>query len=790
LIPNLSPRRLLFRAVTGKRLPVTSGTLHVDGPRRPLTIHRDNYGIPHIEATTDEDAWFGLGFAQAQDRAFQLELRMRTARGTLSEVIGAPTLNIDRLSRRIGFHESSRRQLPVMAPEVRAQIEAFVAGINAAYAAGLPKRPHEFLLLRSKPTPWEATDVLSAGKLMSFWLIGNWDVELSRLKVLLSDGEQALRDLDPEYQAHHPVSTPPGAEAGPMVDRLSADLEEFRSFAGGGTGSNNWAISGSKTKSGRPILANDPHLDPVLPAHWYLCHLSTPDWQLAGAALLGAPAIGAGHNGHVAWGITAGLTDTVDLFIEDVAPDGRGVQRGGGYERCELRQEVIRVKGKPAVTEEVLVTPRGPVVSPGFTDNLPVLSMRAVWLDPRPARGFLTVHKTQTVEEFRRQFEQWPVLPQNVAVADTSGTIAWQLVGELPRRRKGYGTMPLHGADAETGWYEDTVPFTQMPFALDPDIGFVASANNKPVSDAWPGPFLGVDWLDGYRVGRIFEALGQRDDWDVASTQRLQLDEVSMTWREIRDAVLAIEPHSEEARFGVELLRAWDGVVAVTSGAASVYEGFIGEMWQRVAASRAPSGMEYALGRGFTELLPGSTFAAGRISTLLRRINEQPEGWLDQPWSAVMSEALAAVVAKLRREHGAAPSGWAWGTLRQLTLQHPVGRINQLSAIFNRGPFPFGGDGNTVSQASASIRRFGANPGAIASLRAVIDVGDWDASRFSLPGGQSGNPLSPHYDDQLPLWLKGEGVPIAWTPEAVRGAIKTSLRLVPLDGAARAPLRP
>jgi penicillin amidase len=770
-------------------LPVTAGTLHVAGPRRPLTIYRDGYGVPHIEAETDEDAWFGLGFCEAQDRAFQLELRMRTARGTLSEVIGEQTLSIDRLSRRIGFRDSSLRQLPVLAPEVRGQIEAFVAGINAAYEAGLKQRPHEFLLLRMKPTPWDAADVLSAGKLMSFWLIGNWDVELSRLKILLSDGEQALRDLDPVYQAHHPVSAPPASEAGPAIDRLSSDLEEFRSFAGGGSGSNNWAIAGSRTKSGRPILANDPHLDPVLPPHWYLAHLGTPAWQVAGAALIGAPAIGAGHNGHAAWGITAGLSDTVDLFIEDVAPDGRGVRRGGGYERCDLRQEVIRVKGKRDVIEEVLVTPRGPVVSPGFGDGLPVLSMRAVWLDPRPVRGFLTVHKARSVAEFRREFEQWPVLPQNVAIADTEGAIAWQLVGELPRRRKGFGTLPLHGADAQTGWFDDTVPFEQMPHAINPESGFVGSANNKPVADSWDGPFLGVDWLDGYRAARIFEALGERDDWDVASTLRLQLDEASLTWREIRDAVIALQPQTEEARLAVELLRAWDGVVSVSSPAASVYEAFIAEMWQQVARSRAPNAIDYALGRGFTELLPSSTFAAGRISTLLRRLREKPEGWFDRGWDEVMLEALTVVVQRLRRDHGVTPAGWAWGTLRQLTLQHPIGRIQALAPVFNRGPYPYGGDGNTVSQASASVRRFGANPGAIASLRAVIDVGDWEAARFSMPGGQSGNPFSPHYDDLLPLWLSGDGVPIPWSADAVREAARQMLRLLPLDRGTRPPLR-
>ncbi|MGE0058528.1 MAG: penicillin acylase family protein, partial [Dehalococcoidia bacterium] len=470
--------------------------------------------------------------------------------------------------------------------------------------------------------------------------------------------------------------------------------------------------------------------------------------------------------------------------------DGRGVRRGGGFERCDLRREVIAVKGKPSVIEDVLVTPRGPVVSPGFEDGLPVLSMRAVWLDPRPARGFLTVHRARNVEEFRSEFEQWPVLPQNVAIADTEGTIAWQLVGELPRRRKGFGTLPLHGSDAETGWFDDTVPFSQLPNAINPDTGVVNSANNKPVSDAWDGPFLGVDWLDGYRAGRIFEALAERADWDVASNLALQMDEVSLTWREVRDAILALQPETEEARFAVELLRAWDGIVSAESPAATVYEGFIAEMWQQMAASRAPNATDYALGRGFTELLPSSTFAAGRISTLLRRLREQPEGWFARGWEATMAEALSAVVQRLRRQHGTTPADWAWGTVRPLTLHHPIGRIPALAPVFNRGPYPYGGDGNTVSQAASSIRRFGANPGAIASLRAVIDVGDWEASRFSMPGGQSGNPLSPHYDDLLPLWLKGDGVPIPWSPEAVRAATRDTLRLLPLDGATRAALRP
>ena len=272
-----------------------------------------------------------------------------------------------------------------------------------------------------------------------------------------------------------------------------------------------------------------------------------------------------------------------------MAPDGRGVSRGGGFEPCTLRREVIEVKGKPPMVEDVLVTPRGPVVSPGFDDGLPVLSMRAVWLDARPARGFLTAHKARSLEAFRREFEQWPLLPQNVAYADIDGHIAWQLVGEVPRRRKGFGTLPLYGSDPETGWFPDTVPFAADAARHRPgDAATSPAPTTSPCPTTAAGPILGVDWLDGYRAGRIIEALADRDDWDVASSLRLQLDEVSMPWREVRDVVLAIDPQTEEARFAVELLRAWDGVVSANSPAATVYEAFIAEMWQRVAAARAP----------------------------------------------------------------------------------------------------------------------------------------------------------------------------------------------------------
>ncbi len=349
----------------------------------------------------------------------------------------------------------------------------------------------------------------------------------------------------------------------------------------------------------------------------------------------------------------------------------------------------------------------------------------------------------------------------------------------MPRRRKGNGTLPLAGWDPETGWQDEGVPFEAMPFALDPETGYVASANNKPSVDNG-GPFLGVDWLDGYRAARIFEALAEGSDWDVESAQRLQMDLKTLAWPEMRDTLLALQPADEAARQGIDLLRGWDGVLGADSAAGTVFELFVAEIWQRVAASRAPNSRLIALGEGFTPILPLTTFAAGRSSHLLRILREQPQGWFEQTWPEVMCEVLGEVVRGLRLQHGDDSHAWGWGRVRRLTLHHPLGRVPALAPLFNRGPFEWGGDGSTISQAGTTPLRPGGNPTAIASLRVVIDVGEWEAARFCLPGGQSGNPLSPHYDDLLQLWLRGEGVPIAWSPEDVRGLARETLNLAPL----------
>jgi penicillin amidase len=848
--------RALLRLLLGRRLPKTRGALAVPGVAGRVTVRRDRWGIPHIDAGTDADAWFGLGFCHGQDRAAQLEFYRRAAAGTLAELVGPDGLAVDRLSRRIGFRRSAVAQLPVLAPDARAVLDAYAAGVNAGITRGLPRKPHEFAVLGGRPGAWDAADVGAYLKLQALLISGNWDVELARLMILLADGPEAVAALDPAPANNGPLVDPrarPGEDVRAATDRdalvlswkaaerLADDLTAFLKLAPGrAAGSNAWVLTGAKTASGRPLVANDPHVGPTLPAPWYLAHVRTPEWAVCGATTAGAPGFAAGHNGHIAWGSTAGLTDNTDLYVEEVGPDGASVRGPAGWERCEVREEVIKVRGKADVVERVLVTPRGPIVSPALEGvdaapgwrpptrpaspaDLPrkgggeawagssppparpgpspsplrgrsageagrvgggaagryALSMRAVWLDPLPVRGLLDAARARTFDDFRRPFADWPMTPQHLVYADTAGAVGWQLCGQVPERKGNWGMVPARGSDPAAGW-NGLIPFDRMPHSTTPAAGFFATANNPPLPEG-EGPFLGYDWVNGYRAGAITDELQSRGGWDVAGCLALQTSRRSKPWDEIRDIVLSLPAADGDARRGLGLLRGWDGRAAADSAAASVYVFFLCELAVRAARAKAPNGWEWALGKGFGGLMPHTLFADRRFGHLVRLVREQPAGWFARPWPEVMADALATAVRRLEQVSVRQAEYARWGEVRTVTFEHLVfGKVPLLRTIFNRGPIPGGGDSNTPFQATVQPLDPLAPPAYTPTFRMAVEVGAWENSRFVVAIGQSGNPLSPHYSDLFDLWRAGDGVPIAWTEAEVASATVATLTLDPV----------
>lgn len=767
-MPPMPPRpgpRSVLRAL-GRRLPPTNGTLRVAGPEGAVRIGRDRWGVAYVEAGNDADAWFGLGFCHGQDRAFQLDMLARAGRGTLAELLGPAALPLDRLSRTLGFGRLALAQRPVLDPDVDATLTAYVAGINAA--AAVSPRPHELVLLRGQRTAWAVEDVLAFLGLQSLALAGNWDSELARLAILLGDGPEALQAADPTYAEWLPATVPPRAIAGPALGRLAGDLAALRDLVGGDGASNAWAVAGSRTVTGAPILANDPHLAAAIPAPWYLAHVRTPDWAVAGASFVGGPAFPSGHNGHAAWGITAGCTDSADLFWEMLS--GETARGPHGPEPIRRLREEIPIRGGGSEVLEVVVTDRGPILTPQLDGVDVSLSLRATWLEPVPVRGLLDVVRARDFTAFREAFRAWPGPALGIAYADAAGHIGYQLVGTLPRRGSGSGVVPTPAwAD---GWADEHLAFDDMPWALDPDGGFVATANNAPRPDAADAPFLGVDWLDGYREARIVERLAASDAWDVASTGALQADVVSVPWRELREFVLAASV-PPDARLVHALLRGWDGEVRADSAAASVFEVFIGELASALMREAAPTTWRWAMGEGFGGAIGRTSFGARTVSRLVAELRTGRDR------GAEIGAALAVAQSTLRRSFGSDPAGWAWGRVRPLRLRHALSASAAFDRLFGVGPVPAGGDTNTVSQAGVRPLDPIGDHGAIPNHRMVIDLADVERSRFVLAGGQSGNPLSPHYADLLELWLRGDGIPIAWSPEAVAAATIEQLTLEP-----------
>ena len=661
------------------------------------------------------------------------------------------------------------RQVSALDPDIVAMVGAYVSGINGAAATG--PRSHELVLLRAGRSPWTVADVFALGGLQSVTLAGNWDAEVGRLAILESDGPDALLALHRPYADWLPATMPPGSLAGPSLDRLTGDLDALRDLVGGAGASNAWALASSRTSTGGPILANDPHLAPDVPPPWYLAHLRTPDWEVAGASFVGSPTFPSGHNGHAAWGITAACTDSADLFWEELSLEDDAARGPHGPEPLTRISEEIAVRGGEPEVLEVIVTARGPVVTPVLDATGTALSLAATWLEPAPVRGLLDVVRARDFETFRRAFAEWPGPQLNVAYADREGHIGWQLVGTLPRRRAGAGMVPT---PAWNGGWDEHLPFDAMPHLLDPDGGFVATANNAPRTEDPDAAYLGSDWLDGYRAAAIVEQLEARADWSVESAAALQCDVASLPWREIRETVLAAggEGHGPE-RLALELLRTWDGVVGADSAAASVFELLVAELAASMAREAAPNGWRWSLGGGIGDAVGGTSLGTRSVSRVVAALRDGSDR------SETIRGALSSAVRALVARHGTDPARWAWGDVRPLTLRHALGVAAPLDRVLNLGPLRVGGDGNTVAQAGVRPLDPLRNPGAIANHRMVIDLADVERSRFVLAGGQSGNPISPHYRDLLALWLRGEGVPIPWSAAAVEEATVERLVLRP-----------
>ena len=740
--------------ISRRRRPTLDGALQLDGLHGPVEVLRDPWGVPHLYAETPTDLFMAQGFVHAQDRLWQMEMNRRLAAGRVAEVLGPAAVDVDRRMRTLLLRRVAVQEVALLGPETLSLLAAYAGGVNAYISRG--RLPVEFTLLRHRPEPWTPADSLSWGKVMAWDLCADARSEARRASLVEQLGEERAAELDPPYLAHWPRVMPSDERHPHTAPHESKGL-----------GSNNWVVAGSRTATGSPLLANDMHLGMTAPAIWYENHLAAGDLDVTGVTLPGIPGVISGHNGHVAWGLTAGLPDVQDLYIERLyrTADGRVevAYQGDRYE-AELLHECIHVKGREPVQEEIIVTRHGPIVNALFPElgDDPPLALR--WTALEPSTMIATLHEmmhARTSTAFREALRGWCSPALNVVYADVEGNTGYSFPGRIPIRSNGDGRLPVPGWTGEHEW-GGYVPFDALPHLENSPEGFIATANNAVVGKSYPYD-LGVRCLSGNRAQRIVELLESRTEIDISFIRQMHLDVVSPMARTVAGYVARLEVDDALAP-PVALLGAWDGALSADSGAAGLYQCLLRELATLMLAQ--------ALG----DDVPFRDWTWWWLEHMLA----QPDAhWFDlgngETRDDCLRLALARAVAHLRATYGPAPEDWAWGKLHRMTYGHVLGRNKLLAAAFNRGPFEVGGDGHTICACNGDLEKPTSFTGP--PYRMIVDLGDVRNSRSVLTPGQSGHIGSPHYDDQITAWTAGEYHPMLYAREDVERRAIHRLRL-------------
>ncbi|MGB3713635.1 MAG: penicillin acylase family protein [Candidatus Promineifilaceae bacterium] len=782
-----------FTYLGRRRFPQDSGRIYVGGLEDVVTVDRDKWGIPHIFARKRPDLFFAQGFVHAQDRLWQLEINRRAAKGELSALLGPSALETDRLTRTLGFAHVAADAWESASDSTRADVEAYTAGVNAYLLDNHPL-PVEFTILRHRPDFWEPVDSVSFAHLMVWTLSHGWAGELTRARIIEQAGPEVASALEPAYPQDNPITLPHGIEFnGLSIDgMLLAASGPFLSRApeGNGRGSNGWVISREHSATGHALLCNDMHLPMSAPSIWYFNHLRSessdrdlPGIHVSGVSLPGLPYVLIGHNKNIAWGATLSFVDCEDLFVERLNPENNDFYLyKGNWIKADIRNERIEVKGATDHVERVITTRHGPIISPMIRDRQQVLALQSTaLLSNQSFDGFALINEARDWNDFIEAVKRIESPSLNLLYADRMDNIGYFLSGRVPIRAKGQGLVPSPGWSGEYDWIGE-VPFEEMPHALNPKEGLIVTANNRIVDDDFPH-FLGSVWVNGYRARRITELLRQNVPVSLADCGNIQMDLKSIPGIELVDRLADFESNDPDAAQAMLLLRQWDGWLGPKSVGGAVYQVFLSILSRDILEPCL--GQELAdeyLGTGPNPvLMPITEFHGQWIPTLLGLL-EKPSSTLwagERGYTAIVERSLVRTVEELRKHLGADPAEWRWGRLHFLTFDHVMAQRTPLGDVFSPGPFPVGGDTNTVLQtAVAPSGSFGTCVVA-PSYRQIIDMGNLDSTRAMYAPGQSGWLESHHYEDLVDPWLKGESFPMTQKKEGGDASMEQNLLLIP-----------
>jgi len=737
-------------------LPPLNATRVVQGLSAPVRIDRDAMGIPTITATNDDDAAFALGYVHAEDRLFQMDLQRHYAAGRLAEWFGEPALNTDKMMRTLGFAPAAARQFAALSPEVQAGLKAYAAGVNAYLRERRTALPPEYYLLRADPEPWHPEDTLLWGKLMAWQLAGNYRAELVRARVATRVKPEELPVLYPAYPKDGPTVL---SQVEPALQRLPLDtlIREFGVGHDPVRASNNWVVSGARTVSGKPLLANDPHLGFTAPGIWYLVHVVTPQHRITGGTIAGAPVVLVGHNERIAWGFTNTGSDVSDLFVEKLDPaDPTKYLTPAGSEPFITRTETIAVRGAPAVQLSVRSTRHGPVISDvatgdqmSFVGTGYVLALQATYFmdGDRTPQAFWEIDRAIDWQSFQRALAKFDAPEQNTVYADVDGHIGFAAPARVPIRGKGEGWLPSPGWTGEYDW-TGFIPFDQLPMTLDPASNAIVTANNKIVPDSYPY-FLGRDWEIPFRAERIAALLG-RGPQSLDASSAIQRDRYSTMASRLLPLMLDAPVSTPDARVAIERLRGWNMEMDRDKVEPLIFTAWLRELNRSLLAEK--------LGPTFEDYWGLHPDVIESILTAHQDwCNTSPTDDVVVVCSEQLANSLERALEQLRKAYGDNMDEWRWGRAHPAEFRNRVlAQVPLLGQAANLS-IPADGGADTINRGDFNIRNSAApyedvhGPG----LRMVVDMADPANARFMVVPGQSGNPLSPNYGDLMQPWRDG-----------------------------------
>ena len=829
---------ILAIGVVRQSFPETSGQLEIEGLTSSVSVHRDAQGVPTIYADNASDLFRAQGFVSAQDRFFEMDLRRHVTAGRLSELVGSAGLDKDKVIRTMGWRRIAEQELPKLAPETRQYLQAYADGVNAYIkkAETPEKMSLEYTVLaRRNPgyrvEPWTPVDSLSWLKAMAWDLRGNYNDELARARLSRTtrslkqinllyppypvDRNQPIlseQDWQPASASDQAASPAPAAlkamrseDGNAAIDSALASVNAVPSSLGrgDGIGSNSWVVSGSRTTTGKPLLANDPHLALSIPGIWGQVNLqcrtlsAACPFQVSGFTFSGLPGVVVGHNDKVAWGLTNLGPDVTDFYLEQVSGDG--YLRDGLTKPLETRQEVIKVAGGADVPLTVRSTVHGPIMS----DIVPAIdaagdrsvvrgapqsnryAVSLAWTALTPgttADAIFALNRATNWSDFRKAAALFSVPSQNLVYADTAGHIGYQAPGKIPVRRSATpgappGFWPSPGWDSQWDW-KGYVPFDDMPNTFDPAEGFIVTANQAVTAS--PTPFLTSEWDYGFRAQRIRTLLAATPKVSPETMSQIQGDTRNTYAPGLVERLLAVQVDDFTAQ-AQRLLRDWDGNQPNDKTRDAASAAYYNAVWKHL--------LEYT----FDELPPDIAPDGGsRWMVVMEQLLKDPKNdWWDDKTTPgvtegsgeILKRALVEARLDLARELGKVPATWRWGRLHSLDLTHQVmgadGVPEFVQNLFNRDDIELGG-GNSIVNANAwNASKPGYDVTSGPSMRMVVDLGNLDASRWVNSTGQSGHAYDDHYSDQIDAWAANETFGWPFSPTAVREATDDELTLVP-----------